>query len=105
MKSSSPRELLSQLVADLGQYEIPPEQLLPYIKVILEYTRLFPTPKERGEYLYPLLKVLQKNIRDGLDVIDAEANNRWSPNLRKLWLQASIYRGIRKKSFIPNWLP
>lgn len=105
LKSPSRPVLLSRLIEYLGQFDIPPEQLLPYIKIVLDFTLLFPTPEAQGEYLFPLFKILQKNIRAALDVIDAEANNRWPPNLRNLWQQASINSGIRPKGFMPTWLP
>ena len=91
-------DLFPHLAAYLGHYEdVPPRQLLPYIKVALEYTLRF-EPRSRDDYLLPLLKALQKQIRDNLDIIDEVASNRWPPKIGNLWREASTKQHLRPQS-------
>lgn len=88
-------DLFPHLAAFLAHYdEVPARQILPYIKVALEYTLLF-DPRSRDDYLLPLLKTLQKQIRDSLDIIDEVAINRWPPKIGNLWREASTKQHLR----------
>ena len=108
MKGHSKRDLLTQLifyVGGIGQSDetIRPEQLFPYLTIALKYALLEPSSQQQEEYLYSLLKTIQKHIRAGLDVIDARGYERWHSEMWNLWIKVS--ERVRPRSFfdkVPN---